>query len=207
MSRQSIPNLLTALRIVLGIAVFFALAWAKATGNSDLVYWAFAAYVVGALTDFFDGWLARRWKVTSVWGAILDPIADKMAVAAALFGLLLIEPRFGIALPGLIILSRELFVSGLREVAAGRGVRFPVTQLAKWKTTAQLVALSTEMLVPALVGTWVHTHLAIGGGDHSGLETLHTLQRAADALLWIAAALTVWTGWAYANAARVQLRD
>lgn len=205
MNRQSIPNLLTALRIVLGIAVFFALAWAKATGNSDLVYWAFAAYVVGALTDFFDGWLARRWNVTSVWGAILDPIADKMAVAAALFGLLLIEPRLGIALPGFIIISRELFVSGLREVAAGKGVRFPVTQLAKWKTTAQLAALSAEMLVPALVGTWVHGHLAVV--DHSGLETLHNLQRAADALLWIAAALTVWTGWSYASAAREQLKS
>lgn len=186
MDRRSIPNLLTALRIVLGIAVFFALAGAVGGQRPWLIHAAFIAYAGGALTDFFDGWLARKWQVTSVWGAILDPIADKIAVAAAVLGLLLLEPRLGLALPGFVILCRELFVSGLREVAAGRGVRFPVTQLAKWKTTLQLVALSLAIL---------------------GVATGPAVRTAADVLLWIAAALTLWTGWGYASAARAQLKD
>ena len=189
MTRQAIPNLLTALRILLGVLVFVILAAARGSGggvSSGAAALAFALYGAGALTDFLDGWLARRWKVESVWGAILDPIADKIAVAAAVLGVLLVAPRLGVALPGFLILSRELFVSGLREVAAGRGVRFPVTRLAKWKTTVQLVALALAILCTGWVEGWWWT--------------------ATEALLCLAAGLTLWTGWLYASAARTQLK-
>lgn len=193
MAMKSIPNILTASRIVLAVAVFFALAAAAARGYdaapssviSPLILFAFVAFVICALTDFFDGWLARKLDAQSTWGAILDPIGDKIAVLAAVLGLLLLEPRAGIATPGFLILFREMFVSGLREAGAGRGLKFPVTQLAKWKTTVQLVALSLEILAAA-------AHLP-------GLALI------SDILLWVAALMTLWTGGQYMLAAARQL--
>lgn len=189
MTLRALPNLLTALRIMIALAVFAGLARAaefeeQGGGPAWLIPACTAAFVVCALTDWFDGWLARRWRAESAWGAILDPIADKIAVMAAVLGLLLIEPRASLAAAGLLILGRELFVSGLREVGAARGVRFPVTRLAKWKTAVQLAALTLE----------------IAGALRPGLVRL-----AADALLWLAVAMTLWTGWGYARAARRQL--
>jgi CDP-diacylglycerol--glycerol-3-phosphate 3-phosphatidyltransferase len=191
---RSVPNLLTGARIVLAVVVFFALAAAASApppaGSPavwrPLVLLAFTAFAVGALTDFFDGWLARRLNAQSIWGAILDPIADKIAVLSVILGLVWLQPRLGVAAPGFLILFREIFVSGLREVAAGKGVRFPVTRLAKWKTTVQLAALCVELLAA------------------SGPLT-PALSFAGDALLWIAAAMTLWTGAQYALAARRQL--
>jgi cardiolipin synthase len=192
MTVKSIPNILTAIRIVLAIAVFFALAAAAhshegpAPGAIDpLLLVAFFAFVICALTDFFDGWLARKLKAQSAWGAILDPIGDKIAVLAAIFGLILLEPRLGIAVPGFLILFREMFVSGLREAGAGRGLKFPVTQLAKWKTTVQLVALSLEILAASAQSS--------------------SLVLVGDILLWIAALMTLWTGGQYTLAAARQL--
>ncbi len=196
---RSIPNILTAGRLVLGVLVFALLGFAAPMIRSAdpvnnpypsaarlLIILAFAAFVLAALTDFFDGWLARRLQAQSAWGTILDPIADKIAVVAVLLGLMWLEPRAGIAVPGFIILFRELFVSGLREAGAGRGLTFPVTQLAKWKTTVQLVALSVETLAPAA-------------------PQAPALAAAGDALLWIAAAMTLWTGWEYTRSAARQL--
>jgi CDP-diacylglycerol--glycerol-3-phosphate 3-phosphatidyltransferase len=193
MTLKSIPNILTALRIGLSLAVFFALAAAARNGYggagpramSLLVLFAFFAFVICALTDFFDGWLARRLDAQSAWGAILDPIGDKIAVLAAIFGLILLEPRLGVAVPGFLILFREMFVSGLREAGAGKGLKFPVTYLAKWKTTVQLVALSLEILAASL--------------HSSGLVLV------SDLLLWIAALMTLWTGGQYMLAAARQL--
>jgi CDP-diacylglycerol--glycerol-3-phosphate 3-phosphatidyltransferase len=193
MTIKSIPNILTALRILLSLAVFFALAAAAASGRADtglraigpLVLCAFFAFVICALTDFFDGWLARKLDAQSAWGAILDPIGDKIAVLAAIFGLILLEPRLGIAVPGFLILFREMFVSGLREAGAGRGLKFPVTYLAKWKTTVQLVALSLEILAAS--------------GRVASLEPI------SDILLWVAALMTLWTGGQYMLAAVRQL--
>jgi CDP-diacylglycerol--glycerol-3-phosphate 3-phosphatidyltransferase len=187
---KALPNLLTGARIVLGVLVFALLAAARLTvalgGLRAFVLLAFAAFVIAAATDFFDGWLARKLSAQSAWGAMLDPIADKIAVLAAILGLVWLAPRLSVAIPGFLILMRELFVSGLREVGGARGLRFPVTQLAKWKTTIQLVALSAEIL-------------AAGGLLTPGLIAV------ADGLLWIAALLTLWTGLDYARAAAAQL--
>lgn len=189
---QSLPNALTILRIALSALVFFVLAAAAGAfgaGASPAVraglIWASAAvYVVAAATDYLDGWLARKLAATSLWGAILDPIADKIAIAAAIVGLLLLEPGPWIAVPGFLILFREMFVSGLREGLAPRGVRLPVTVLAKWKTTLQLIALVLAMISAAVP----------------------QLKPLASAGLWVAVAATLWTGAEYLRGARRALR-
>lgn len=194
MARNDIPNLLTGARIVFAIAVFLGLAAAAgalpgqagpppATAVKAVVSWSLGAYVIGAITDYFDGWLARRWNAMSPWGAMLDPIADKIAVCGAVVGLAAIDPRPPIVVAGGMILFREFWVSGLREVGGQRGLKFPVTRLAKWKTTVQLVSLCLQLLAVALVD--------------SG-----PLRLGADVLLWLAAAITLWTGWEYTEAAR-----
>jgi len=187
---KALPNLLTGARIALGVLVFALLAAARLTvalgGLRAFVLLAFAAFVVAAATDFFDGWLARKLSAQSAWGAMLDPIADKIAVLAAVLGLVWLAPRLSVAIPGFLILMRELFVSGLREAGGARGLKFPVTQLAKWKTTIQLIALSAQIL-------------AAGGLLGSVLTAV------ADGLLWIAALMTLWTGLDYARAAAAQL--
>jgi cardiolipin synthase (CMP-forming) len=179
---KALPNLLTGARIVLAVAVFALLARIAAAPAAahTLGLVAFACFVVAAVTDYFDGWLARRLKAQSAWGTALDPIADKIAVLAVVLGLLLVRPRLGLALPGFLILFREMFVSGLREAGAGYAVKLPVTWLAKWKTTVQLVALSVELLAVAVASP--------------------VLTMAGDALLWLAALMTLWTGLQYARA-------
>jgi CDP-diacylglycerol--glycerol-3-phosphate 3-phosphatidyltransferase len=199
---KQLPNLLTGIRLVLSVLVFAALAVAGQTPSLSeaaralLEQAAFAAFVVAAVTDFFDGWLARRWKVVSVWGAILDPIADKVLICAAVIGLMALSPSLALTLPAGLILFREFAISALREVTAGKGVSLPVTLLAKWKTTIQLVALGAEMLV--------------AGGAAFGLPAgpgrLHAaLEVAANGLLWIAAAITLYTGAEYVAQARKAL--
>ena len=187
---KGLPNLLTGLRLVLALAVFFALAGAAYAGaaspaRTSLPPAALAAFLVAAATDFLDGWLARRLDAASVWGAILDPIADKVLVCAAVLGLMALAPGAAIAVPGALILFREFAVSALREVIAPRGLKLPVTLLAKWKTTTQLVALGAEMALAAWPGLGPTAALAAHG------------------LLWLAAAITVITGAQYlAQAAR-----
>jgi CDP-diacylglycerol--glycerol-3-phosphate 3-phosphatidyltransferase len=187
--KQQLPNLLTAGRLVLTLAVFLALiASAAGVGGGGLLAFAFWGFVVAAVTDFLDGWLARRWQVVSLTGAILDPIADKVLVAGAVVAV----AAFGdlvAALTGGLILFREFSVSALREVLAPRGLRLPVTLLAKWKTTLQLVALAGAILRLA---------------EPAGWPPLADV--AVDVLLWAAALVTVWTGVEYGLAARRALK-
>ena len=188
---RSLPNILTGARIALGLGVFAVLAYAAGAlpfqsgvpgpaDRSALLIWSAVAFAAGAITDYFDGWLARKLHAQSVWGAILDPIADKIAVGGVIVGLCALNPQPAIVVAGGLILFRELFVSGLREVGAARGLTFPVTKLAKWKTTVQLVALVGEILAAG-----------INRAD---------LRLTADALMWLAAVLTLWTGAEYAMA-------
>ena len=193
-----VPNALTISRIVLSSLVFFILAGAagalpgqdaapESSTHAALLIAGFLIFAVAAITDYFDGWLARKLNATSPWGVILDPIADKIAIAAAIVGLVVLEPSGAIAIPGFLILFREMFVSGMREGLAPRGIKLPVTLLAKWKTTVQLVALSLEML--------------------AAITPEGSLPRvAAHVLLWIAAVLTLWTGWEYTRGAARALR-
>lgn len=191
------PNALTASRIGLSAVVFVLLAAASgavalgppppATIRLSLILWALGIFIVSAATDYLDGWLARRLDAVSLWGAVLDPIADKIAVAGALPALLLLNPTLWIAAPGFLILFREMFVSGMREGLAPLGIRLPVTFLAKSKTTLQLVALALEMFSCAMPNILAIAVLAHG-------------------LLWTAALVTIWTGWTYFRAAMQHLR-
>jgi CDP-diacylglycerol--glycerol-3-phosphate 3-phosphatidyltransferase len=164
------------------------------------VAWAFVAFVIAAITDFFDGWLARKLNATSLLGAILDPIADKALVAAGIVGLLAVGVP--IALPGGLILFREFAVSALRETLAPKGLRLPVTMLAKWKTTLQLIALAVLLFIEGSRGLL----LIFPGIQTFGFACYLRAPAWALGLLWVAAAVTIWTGIEYALAARRALR-
>ena len=194
-----LPNLLTGLRLALALFTFFGLAGAAVLSERltpatqfALERWAFWAFVVAALTDFVDGWLARRLNAATVWGAILDPIADKVLVCGVILGLLSLGPNAAVAVPAALILFREFTVSALREVAAGKGISLPVTLLAKWKTTLQLVALGAELLVACWAAFSLPNDPAVLGPATMG----------AHIMLWLAAVVTLVTGAQYWEQAR-----
>ncbi len=201
---KHLPNLVTGFRLVLALFTFFALAGAALLSDRlppetqfALERWAFWAFVVAGLTDFVDGWLARRLHAETVWGAILDPIADKVLVCGVVLGLLALGPNAAVAIPAALILFREFTVSALREVAAGKGITLPVTLLAKWKTTLQLVALGAELLVAC----WAAFSLP------SDPDTLGPAATIAHGLLWVAALVTLVTGAQYWEQARRALSE
>ena len=172
----TLPNLLTLSRIVavpLLVGFLWWPGWAAGYGI------AFALYCLMGITDYFDGYLARSNGAVSRLGILLDPIADKIMVAAVILILVGTRDIAGVhVIAALVILLREIAVSGLREFLAQVQVSVPVSQLAKWKTTLQLVALGGLILAGALPDMpWVHG---------VGL-----------AALWGAAVLTLVTGWDY----------
>ena len=195
---KALPNILTSLRLVLALFMFVALATAAGgtpwlserlsmEDQFTLQRWAFIAFVIAATTDWFDGWLARKMDAVSVWGAILDPIGDKVLVCGAVLGLMALGPQPLVLLPAGLILFREFTVSALREVGAGKGVKLPVTLLAKWKTALQLTALGAELFV-ASWGAF---------GLPQTPELLGPITVTAHALFWLAAVVTLITGAQY----------
>lgn len=206
-----LPNILTTIRLVSGLVMFLLLAGAaggipvlSATLSPDdqfaLQRWAVIAFVLAALTDFFDGYLARKLHAESEWGAILDPIADKILICGSIIGIFAQSGADAVmALPCAIILFREFAVSALRESMAPRGIKLPVTTLAKWKTTLQLVALGLQLIVTC----WASFDLPLDSITLFGFEA-PMVSIAADTafgLLWIAALVTAWTGYQYFVAA------
>ena len=200
---KALPNILTIGRLVLTLAVLVCLAVAAGAGDQTkavLQAWAFVGFVIAAVTDFFDGWLARKFDAVSLLGAILDPIADKALVAGAIVGLLAVGVP--IALSGGLILFREFAVSALRETLAPKGLRLPVTVLAKWKTTLQLVALALMLYIQGARGLMI----LAPGFNGLGLACYLRMPGWALDIFWLAAAITVWTGLEYALAARKALK-
>ncbi len=174
----SLPNLLTLSRI-LAVPVVIATFYL----DGDYARWLGCALFAGAgFTDWLDGHFARRWEQQSELGRFLDPIADKLLVSATLF-MLTASGRLSshAVLPALVILCREILVSGLREYLAGLSVGVPVSRLAKWKTAIQMVAIG--VLIVGSAGWHVLPVVAIG-----------------EMLLWIAALLTIVTGYDYLRA-------
>jgi cardiolipin synthase (CMP-forming) len=175
----TIPNILTLFRM--GVVPIIA-GLLLLPGNTPR-WWALGFYVLAAITDFFDGYLARLWNQQSSLGRMLDPIADKVLVAVVL----LVLCADGILSGGhiwaaMIIMAREVLVSGLREYLGGLSVSVPVTQIAKWKTTLQLIAIGLLIAGPAgdVYFNYV-TKFGIFG-------------------LWVAAAITLYTGYDYMRA-------
>lgn len=175
---MNIPNLLTVLRVAL-IPVFILFFYLPFSWS----YWAASAvFALAAITDWFDGYLARRWEQSTPFGAFLDPVADKLMVAVALVLLVEEHANLWLSLPAVIIIGREIVVSALREWMAELGARaqVAVSQLGKWKTAAQMVALVILLGNPPQLTVWV------------GMGYL---------LLIIAAALTLWSMLQYLLAA------
>ncbi len=186
----TLPNILTLSRIVALPLLAFLLWWPNWRFGYGL---AFALYCLMGITDYFDGYLARTSGAVSKLGIFLDPIADKIMVATVILTLtaqgVLRGPYVGDmhVIAGLIILVREIAVSGLREFLGGLQVSIPVSRLAKWKTTFQLVCLGALILGVALPQWTVDVFgLTINFPHTVGLTTL-----------WAAAVLTVITGWDY----------
>ena len=164
------PNAVTGLRIVMVPVLVGAFFFDGLTG----LWLGFAVFAAAALSDFLDGWLARRLDQHSLLGRILDPIADKLLVAAALVMLATDDRAPVIAV--VAILGREFLISGLREALAG-SVALPVQPLAKWKTAAQMGAIALLLLAPAIASS-------LPGAAADGLAS------AGEGLLWLAVVLT-----------------
>lgn len=216
----NLPNILTLLRLLAapGVVImflYFDRPWAD--------WFALVLFIGAAVTDFVDGYLARAWKQESKFGAMLDPIADKAMVVIAL---LVITGFSGmnpwILLPATLIIFREVFVSGLREFLGDTAGTLKVTNLAKWKTTVQMVAISClfakgafeHYLIERSIGMDDATFDAILVGeidDPLGLRTLalgwDVSWYAGIGLLWVAMVLTVLSGADYLRKAMPHLRE
>ena len=218
--KWTIPNVLTTLRLLAapGVPVMFLYF------HRPIADWfALTLFVSAAITDYFDGYLARLWKQESKFGAMLDPIADKAMVVIAL---LILTGYSGmnpwLILPATVILFREVFVGGLREYLGEKAGLLKVTKLAKWKTSAQMLAIAVLFL-----GTGLE-HMEGIARQGKTIEEYATLvaQGLADpirscgmrgcssyatwaglALVWFAAALTAVTGWDYFRKSLPQLKD
>lgn len=220
----TIPNILTLLRLLAapGLVVmflYFVRPWAD--------WFALILFVVAAVTDWFDGYLARAWKQETKLGAMLDPIADKAMVVIALLTIVALnsDARIGmdpwILLPATIIVFREVFVSGLREFLGDTAGTLKVTKLAKWKTTAQMIAIAVLFATGIFQHLWIERTIGMdrsivaeildGGDDPLHIRLIRDAWWATwwvgVALLWLAAALTLVTGADYLRKSLPHLRD
>ncbi|WP_201285563.1 CDP-diacylglycerol--glycerol-3-phosphate 3-phosphatidyltransferase [Chelativorans xinjiangense] len=185
-SAFNLPNLLTYARIMAVPLIVLCFFLEGRLQSSDFARWtALGIFLAASITDYLDGYLARTWQQTSNIGKMLDPIADKLLVATCLL-LLAADTDRTIAgwtlWAAIIILCREILVSGLREYLAALKVSVPVTQLAKWKTTIQMLAIGFLLAGPA--------------GDKVVPYTTET----GIALLWFSALVTLYTGYDYFRA-------
>ena len=190
-SALSIPNILTCARIA-AIPVVIACIYAQSTYDGPLwLRWvAVAVFIVAGITDYLDGYYARVYNQQSAFGRMLDPIADKLLVAACLLMLAADQIIHGWSLwAAIVILCREILVSGLREYLAALRVSVPVTKLAKWKTTVQLVAIGFLL------------------AGEAGDLVVPVVTQIGLLLLWISAILTIYTGWDYFRAGVRHLID
>src|SRR6187549_868538 len=178
-SSLSLPNILTygriaAIPVVLGCvflqSIMFYPLWLR--------WVALAVFIAAAITDYLDGYYARIWNQQSAFGRMLDPIADKLLVASCLLMLAADGIIHGWTLwAAIVILCREILVSGLREYLAALRVSVPVTRLAKWKTTAQLIAIGSLL------------------AGEAGDQVIPFTTQLGLLLLWLSALFTIYTGW------------
>lgn len=181
----NLPNILTLLRIALLVPII-ALFYMESAMGANAAWICLGLYIIASLTDFFDGYLARKNNQITAFGTFLDPISDKVFVGT----LLILLVGFG-RLPDfwmitvIIILAREFLVSGMREFLGPHNIKMPVTNLAKWKTTVQMIAVGLLIIGPYLGYTLLIGQLA----------------------LVVAAILTCVTGWIYLKVGLKALKD
>jgi CDP-diacylglycerol--glycerol-3-phosphate 3-phosphatidyltransferase len=183
----NLPNVLTYARLAAVPVVVALLFWPR----DDWARWpALLIFIAAGVTDYFDGYFARMYAQQSALGRMLDPIADKLLVASCLLMLVNSRTIQGIHLwAAIVILCREILVSGLREYLAGLKVSVPVSRVAKWKTVLQLVAVGFLIAGPA------------------GERILPATIEIGLVLLWVAAILTLYTGWDYLKAGIRHISD
>ena len=187
----ALPNLLTYARIAAVPIVVGCMYWSGIHEGGLWPRWvALAVFIAAAITDILDGYLARSWGQQSALGRMLDPIADKLLVSASLLMLAAVDTIRGWSLlAAVVILCREILVSGLREYLAELRVSVPVTRLAKWKTTAQLVAVGFLL------------------AGEAGDEILPVTTSIGLTLLWVSAIVTLYTGYDYFRAGLRHVMD
>ena len=183
---RHLPNIITIFRII-AAPLIAILLWQPASPElTNFILWLF---IIASVSDYFDGWLARKLNVVSAFGRMLDPIADKLLVAGSILALASTRTDTTLfLLPALMILMREFLVAGLREFLADKTVIVPVSLMAKWKTAIQLVAIAILIGAP-LAANSVQI-------DTIGL-----------ALFWVSALMTVKTGYDYFKAAMPHLKS
>jgi len=176
----TVPNILTMFRIGIIPALVVLLYIQEHITGTWAAWTALGLYTLGAISDFLDGYIARSMNISSAFGRFLDPIADKLIIAALLLVLAGFDRTPGLWLiPSVVIMMREILIAGLREFLGPHKVTLPVSNLAKWKTTAQMFTMG---------------FLIMGDAGNSVLP--HTLLIGQIGLC-LSAVLTVWTGWAY----------
>lgn len=175
MAIYTIPNILTFFRI-LAIPGIVCSLYTQSFGGDWI---AFGCYVLACITDFFDGYIARAMRQISLIGRFLDPIADKLLVSTVLISYVGLGRLVGWNLiPVILIVCREIFISGLREFLADYKIRMPVSQMGKWKTTTQMLALGFLMVFPSVPEVWMTFEVGVS-------------------LLWVSTLLTIWSGASY----------
>lgn len=177
---SNLANILTLFRLVLlpfMIVLFFVpYEWAA--------WLCLIIYAVGAVSDFFDGWIARKFEQVSEFGKFMDPISDKIFVATVMLMLVAVDRINGIMVMAVvIILAREFTVSGLREFLGPKDIKLPVTNLAKWKTAIQMTSLGFLIIAPYGMFYWLIGNIGLAA----------------------AAAITAYTGWLYVRASMTHL--
>lgn len=179
---KNLPNYLTIIRMLIIPVIVFTFYFE----NSKLAHQVGASlFVVASITDFADGYLARKFNITSNFGAMFDPIADKLLVGCVI--IMLVKKGYANEIPCLMILAREFLVAGLREFLAQIKVSVPVSRLAKLKTFIQMLALTILIL----------------GSKGSGISVLDDI---GQVILMIAAVLTAFTGYSYLKACNEYLK-
>ena len=185
MNNLNIPTLLTLSRIALIpiLAIFFYIPWEYSNIATTFIF------IVAAITDWLDGYLARKMQVETQFGAFLDPVADKIMVAFVLVLLVQVEASIWMTLPAAIIIGREITISSLREWMAqlGQHATVKVSQIGKWKTTAQMIAIGCLLYSEEFVGI--------------------SMQLFGLVMLYIAAVLTLWSMMGYLKVAYTTMTD
>ena len=191
-----LPNALTVSRIIsIPFIIWGVLSIAYSWGGFLSKAWVVGGlFVLAAITDFLDGYFARRWNLVSDFGRMIDPIADKLLVAGCLIAFCVaVRGEWLIAVPAIAIIFRDILVSGSREHAALSGRAMPPTKLAKWKTSFEFISI--VVLLFWIVGT---SYLEI---DDAIPSIKDTAKLVGTSLLWLSAAMSVWTGQLYVRAA------
>lgn len=170
---MNLPNKLTFIRLVLAVPFIYFLQESNAEGFVYRMI-AFTLFVVASLTDFFDGYLARKYNLVTDFGKLMDPLADKILVISAL--VLFVELKYIPAWMSIIVIAREFLISGIRMLAAAKGEVIPAGKLGKYKTTSQMIVI----LIMIIVGNqWYNFYLML-----------------------IPIILTLWSGWEYTSKAK-----